>query len=73
MLQLAYHGCKNLTSHEKNTSRKTHPNGSNCYVHDSRVFYVFRLVRIERKQVVAWKDVKFKNQNRRPESLELGV
>jgi len=23
-LQLAYHGCKNLT-HEQNTSRKTHP------------------------------------------------
>jgi len=28
-LQLAYHGCKNLT-HEQNTSRKTHPNGCNC-------------------------------------------
>jgi len=27
-LQLAYHGCKNLT-HEQNSSRTTHPNGCN--------------------------------------------
>ena len=28
-LQLDYRGCKNLT-HEKNSSRTTHPNGCNC-------------------------------------------
>jgi len=28
-LQVAYHGCKNLT-HEQKTSRKTRPNGCNC-------------------------------------------
>ena len=37
-LQLAYHGCKNLDTHEQNASRKTHPNGCNCEVHDSRNF-----------------------------------
>ena len=35
-------------THKQNTLWKTHPNGCNCYVYDSRVSYFFRLVRIQR-------------------------
>ena len=59
-------------THEQNTSSKTHPNSCNCLVHDSRVSYFFRLVRIECNQTVAWQDVKFKNQNRRQKVLNRG-
>ena len=46
-----------------------HPN---AYVHESRVSYFFRLVRIEHNWTAAWKDARFKNQNRRQKVLNRG-
>jgi len=50
---------------------KTHPNGCNCYVHDSRFCYLCRLLRIERNETVARKDVRFKPETS-PESHAQG-
>jgi len=38
-----------IYTHEQNTSSKVHPDGCNWSVHDSRVCYFFRLLRIECK------------------------
>jgi len=37
-------------THEQNTSSKTYPKGCNIQVHDPRVCYFFRLLRIERNE-----------------------
>jgi len=69
-LRLAYQAIKMYKSHahEQNTSSKTHPIGCNYQVHDSRVSYLFKLVRIELNEAVARKDVRFKPELS-PESL----
>jgi len=46
-LQLAYHGCKNLTHTSKIRHVKHTQTVVTVKIHDSRVSYFFRLVRIE--------------------------
>jgi len=60
-----------VTALTQKRSSKTNPNGCNCYVHDSRVCYFNRLLRIELNETIARKDVRFKPEPP-PESFQLG-
>jgi len=60
-----YHCCKYLTHTNKTRQVKiTHVVAScNCQVHDSRVCYFFRPLRIESNETIAQKDVRFKPES----------
>jgi len=53
------HICGGSSTQAKHV-KQNDPNGCNCLDHDSSVFYFFKLQRIERKETVARKDVRFK-------------